>query len=61
MDDEPKKRRGPPFETLPDKQLLPMIGLGTYKLTDKQQTLDVLKAALQAGYRHIDTAIYYQN
>ena len=61
MDEEPKKRRGPPTETLHDKQLLPMIGLGTYKITGRKEVLDVLKAALMAGYRHIDTGIFYQN
>jgi diketogulonate reductase-like aldo/keto reductase len=61
MDEEPKKKRGLPIETLPDKQVFPMIGLGTYKLTDKKEVLEVLKAALLAGYRHFDTAISYQN
>lgn len=38
-----------------------MMGLGTYKITDRKEMLDVLRAALLAGYRHIDTAVYYQN
>jgi diketogulonate reductase-like aldo/keto reductase len=61
MDEEPKKKRGPPTETLPDKQLFPFIGLGTSRIKDQKEILEVLKAAVLAGYRHIDTAIYYQN
>lgn len=39
---------------------LPLIGLGTYKLTDIQARESCLKA-LNLGYRHIDTACRYGN
>jgi 2,5-diketo-D-gluconate reductase A len=39
---------------------LPVIGLGTWKLTGYQAEAAV-RAALAAGYRHIDTAVMYGN
>ncbi|MBW3059111.1 aldo/keto reductase [Spiroplasma poulsonii] len=40
---------------------IPLIGLGTYKLTDETETYQTVLTALQNGYRHIDTAQYYGN
>ncbi|WP_339030729.1 aldo/keto reductase [Spiroplasma endosymbiont of Cantharis nigra] len=40
---------------------IPQIGLGTYELVDEKETLESIKAALNAGYKHIDTASIYQN
>ncbi|QHX36757.1 aldo/keto reductase [Spiroplasma sp. BIUS-1] len=40
---------------------IPQVGLGTYKLTDESETLNSIKAALENGYRHIDTATIYNN
>ncbi len=39
---------------------LPALGLGTYKNTGEQATESV-ETALEMGYRHIDTAAYYEN
>jgi 2,5-diketo-D-gluconate reductase B len=39
---------------------VPEIGLGTYKLRDRQCTR-VVRQALDLGYRHIDTAQMYKN
>lgn len=39
---------------------MPVLGYGTYMLTGKQAYNSVL-AALKLGYRHIDTAKYYEN
>lgn len=39
---------------------LPLIGLGTWELTGEECT-KVVQAALDFGYRHIDTAHVYQN
>lgn len=39
---------------------IPSIGLGTYQMKGKECYTSV-KAALEAGYRHIDTARFYQN
>ncbi|GAA5179598.1 MULTISPECIES: 2,5-didehydrogluconate reductase DkgB [Halomonadaceae] len=40
--------------------IIPRIGLGTYRLKD-QQVIDSVKSALALGYRHIDTAQIYDN
>jgi 2,5-diketo-D-gluconate reductase B len=39
---------------------VPVIGFGTYKLTGKEGQ-QAMEQALSTGYRHIDTAEYYQN
>lgn len=39
---------------------LPLVGLGTWDLRGKECT-EVVKKALDLGYRHIDTAIIYEN
>ena len=35
-DEDKKKKKGPPFEILPNKQIMPMIGFGTYQLRDEE-------------------------
>ncbi|WP_122090644.1 aldo/keto reductase [Halalkalicoccus subterraneus] len=40
---------------------LPRIGLGTYSDTNREQWIDCVEAALNAGYRHVDTAQVYEN
>lgn len=39
---------------------IPCIGYGTW-LTTNDQACDAVRAALEAGYRHIDTAAKYEN
>lgn len=39
---------------------IPMLGFGTFKISP-DRTAAAVRTALQAGYRHIDTAAYYQN
>ena len=41
-------------------QKIPLIGLGTWKLKGAECT-KVVKEALELGYRHIDTALAYEN
>ncbi|WP_435096083.1 aldo/keto reductase [Halorubrum sp. N11] len=48
-----------PTKTLPSGAELPALGLGTYDLDG--QTADSVRAALDAGYAHIDTAEGYHN
>ena len=49
-----------PTRTLPSGAELPALGLGTYDLSDSE-TADSVRAALEAGYAHIDTAEGYRN
>ncbi|MDW5561738.1 MAG: aldo/keto reductase [Methanomassiliicoccus sp.] len=39
---------------------MPALGLGVFKVTNKE-AYNVVSQALEVGYRHIDTAAYYQN
>ena len=49
-----------PRVTLSDARAIPQLGLGVYKVSDDDAT-DVVASALEAGYRHIDTAAFYEN
>ena len=40
---------------------IPWVGFGTWQTPDGQVAADSVKAALAAGYRHIDTASIYKN
>jgi diketogulonate reductase-like aldo/keto reductase len=40
---------------------MPLLGLGTWKMTDGAETKDAVLEALRIGYRHIDTAKMYGN
>lgn len=49
------------FLTLADGHQLPQEGFGLYKITDKQEAVNSIKWAYDAGYRLFDTAQMYQN
>ncbi|XP_018579931.1 aldo-keto reductase family 1 member C13-like [Anoplophora glabripennis] len=49
------------FKDLPGGLKMPAIGLGTGSLRDEADLERVLNAALELGYRHIDTAYGYKN
>lgn len=40
---------------------IPSIGLGVFRLEDNKEAQRVVEKALEVGYRHIDTAMIYQN
>ncbi|KAH9907281.1 aldo/keto reductase [Xylariomycetidae sp. FL2044] len=46
---------------LNDGNDIPQIALGVYKAPNGQETEDAVMAALDAGYRHIDSAARYAN
>ena len=47
--------------TLSNDVTIPKIGFGTWQIPDGAETYDSVRAALDAGYRHIDTARAYGN
>jgi 2,5-diketo-D-gluconate reductase A len=49
-----------PVITIADGVHLPAVGFGTYLVSDEAVS-DAVTAALEAGYRHVDTAEAYQN
>lgn len=46
---------------LNDGNTIPQVALGVYKAPNGQETEDAVTAALDAGYRHIDSAARYAN
>ncbi|HEY5152671.1 MAG TPA: aldo/keto reductase [Candidatus Saccharimonadales bacterium] len=46
---------------LNDKHTIPQIGLGLWQVKDAEQFATGFHAAIQAGYRHFDSAQIYQN
>jgi 2,5-diketo-D-gluconate reductase A len=49
-----------PHLRLNDGHSIPQLGLGVYKIPDAAAA-DAVQVALDAGYRHIDTAALYEN
>uniref|UniRef100_UPI0035B54E1B aldo/keto reductase n=1 Tax=Parageobacillus toebii TaxID=153151 RepID=UPI0035B54E1B len=47
--------------TLHNGVQMPWIGLGVYKVKDGEEVINAVRTALEIGYRHIDTAAYYEN
>lgn len=40
---------------------IPLIGFGTWKLPQNDETIEIIKNAIEVGYRHFDTAKAYEN
>jgi diketogulonate reductase-like aldo/keto reductase len=49
------------YLTMKDGYKIPMLGYGVYTVTDLAQCKECVLGALDAGYRHIDTAQVYKN
>ena len=47
------------FKVLSNGIKIPSIGFGTYKSGDNNETAEIVKYALECGYRQIDTASFY--
>src|SRR5437660_11588943 len=48
-------------KTLSDGTRMPVLGLGVWQVPDGPECENAVRWALQAGYRHIDTAQAYGN
>src|SRR5262245_6722944 len=51
---------GIPAVTLPGEVRMPLVGFGTWRLSGRS-AYTAIRAALELGYRHIDTATGYGN
>lgn len=49
------------FVTFYNGNKMPIIGLGTFRIENNDQCKDAVKHAIENGYRHIDTAMIYDN
>ncbi len=49
-----------PALTLPGDVRIPQLGFGVYQV-EPEQTVEAVTAALEVGYRHVDTAQMYEN
>jgi 2,5-diketo-D-gluconate reductase A len=49
-----------PTVTLNDGHVMPQLGLGVWQ-TPPEEAAEVVKTAIEAGYRHVDTAAAYRN
>ena len=49
-----------PLITFNDGAALPQLGLGVWQVPDEQAAV-IVRTAIDAGYRHVDTAAIYQN
>lgn len=47
--------------TLHDGVEIPIVGFGTWKMRDEENTPKIVEHAIEVGYRHIDTAAIYKN
>ena len=47
--------------TLSNGVAMPVLGLGVYKAKEGNEVIESVQYALEAGYRHIDTASFYEN
>lgn len=47
--------------TLADGTSIPLLGLGVWQVPNGPECVDAVSAALELGYRHVDTAQAYEN
>ncbi len=52
---------GGPARALADGNEMPMLGLGVWQVPDGPECVNAVRWALEAGYRHVDTAQAYGN
>jgi diketogulonate reductase-like aldo/keto reductase len=52
---------GVPVRELGSGVLMPVLGLGVWQMAEGRETEQAVEWALEAGYRHVDTATMYKN
>ena len=52
---------GPVLKDLGDGVRMPVLGLGVWQMAEGAETENAVEWALEAGYRHVDTAQLYRN
>jgi 2,5-diketo-D-gluconate reductase A len=50
-----------PYRELPSGVRMPVLGLGVWQIPDGSEAQQAVEWALEAGYRHVDTASLYKN
>lgn len=61
MSAPPASTDGIPTRELPGGVAMPVLGLGVWQLPEGPDAEQAVEWALEAGYRHFDTATYYGN
>jgi 2,5-diketo-D-gluconate reductase B len=61
MSEKPTGDRIPTADDCPRANEMPMLGMGTWELTDEATCPEAVATALEMGYRHVDTAQAYGN
>ncbi|EPR28093.1 Aldo/keto reductase family protein [Geobacillus sp. WSUCF1] len=49
------------MRTLHNGVKMPWVGLGVYKVKEGKEVRSAVRTALEIGYRHVDTAAFYEN
>lgn len=50
-----------PKKVLKNGVEMPYLGLGVYKMNDREETIQAILKAFESGYRAVDTASFYDN
>ncbi|SFP55086.1 MULTISPECIES: aldo/keto reductase [Halolamina] len=61
MSEKPTGDATPTATDCPRANGMPMLGMGTWELTDERTCPEAVATALEMGYRHVDTAQAYGN
>ena len=49
------------YQELNNGVKIPMLGLGVFRMDDEKEAYKSVRTAIELGYRHIDTAMIYEN
>lgn len=49
------------YQELNNGLKIPVLGLGVFRMDDKKEAYKSIRKAIDLGYRHIDTAMIYEN